>query len=611
MGVVRPWIALALLLPGAARAQSGFDAHGLYLGSMDGDPRDPVTLRRPGRMVRGDGYAGGVVEVLHGVARPGGLPDIDGQIALDLAAGYAFHERARLDVAGPVSLATTGDSTLHGPALGDLRVSALLLLARPRLGTHGGPGLGLVPWVMLPTGPSEGLAGDDGLGGGLLLSGTWEARRLTLSGEAGLAFPPADQRPEQDAFEAALALTWSIFDRTSLGIEGRLHAPLVDSGSVGAPAEALVSLRHGSRRGPHLLAGAALGAGEGWGVPAWRVFVGGGFGVRQDPDPDGDLLVGDDDECPDAAEQFNGWHDRDGCPDDLSTLVVVPRIPGGDAVLGASVEITDGRRKLARERGPAVFTELVPYRAWCATAEHACWTGAIDRVVPLPGRTLVGLPLERRLDARLRFVVTDSSGAPLDGAVVRWVDDGPDCSPLDLLALPAGVGVAHVGAGYHTVVVSAPGRAGRTFRIAVPRGADELVAIELGLPEVLVRADRVASPTPVHFERGRVEVVAASWPVIDQLSRAIVAHPELGILVIEPPRAHGRHAAALGARRALAVRDQLVRAGVPASRLVVAGHGAPSEADVAVWGSGRVPLELSFQELPEIGAGGRAGLTRW
>lgn len=605
MGVVPPWVALALLLPVAARAQSGFEAHGLYLGAMDGDPRDPVTLRRPGRMVRGDGYAGGVVEVLHGVPRLGGLPEVDGQVALDLAAGYTFHDRARLDVAGPLFLATTGDRTPDGPALGDLRVSAMLLLARPRLGARGGPGLGLVPWVTLPTGPSEGALGQDGdLGGGLLLSGTWEWPRLTLSGEAGFAFQPEDRRPGQDALEAALGLNWSFFERTSVGIEGRLYARLVEAwDDAGVPAELLLSVRHGSRRGPHLLAGAALGVVQGMGVPDWRVFVGGGFGVRQEPDPDGDLLVGDEDECPDEAEQFNGWHDRDGCPDDLSTLVVVPRIPGGDAVLGASVEITDGRRRLSRARGPAVFTELVPYRTWSATAEHGCWTGTLEGLVPLPGRTLVGLPLERRLDARLRFVVTDTAGAPVDAALVRWIDDGPDCSPLELLFLPQGVGVAHVGAGYHTVVVSAPGRAGRTFRIAVPRGADEVVAIALGPPEVLVRADRVASPTPVHFERGRVEILPASRPVLDRLSEAIVAHPELGILVIEPPRAEGRVGAALASRRALAVRDHLVRAGVPASRLVVSGQGAPSAADVAIWGSARVPLELTFQELPEVGAG--------
>lgn len=599
MGGIRPWIVLALLLPARAQAQSGFDAHGLYLGPMDGDLRDPVTIRRPGRMVRGDGYAGAVLEVLQGGPRLGGLPDLDAQVALDLAAGFTFHERARIDLAAPLFLATTGERTPRGTVLGDLRAAAQLLIVQPRLGEHGGLGLGLLPWVTFPTGPSHDALGQEDIAGGLMLGGTWEWPRFTLSGEAGLAFQPKGPSPGQDQFEAALGINWSIFERTSLGLEGRLYGRLVDQWeSAGLPAEALVSVRQGSKQGLHLLGGAAMGLVPGMGVPDWRLFIGGGFGVRQNPDPDGDLIVGDDDQCPDEPEQFNGWHDRDGCPDDLGTLVVVPRIPGGDAVLGAAVEITDGRRRLTRARGPAVFTDLVPYRGWRVRAEHACWTGAVERVVPVPGRTLVGVPLERRLDATLRFVVTDERGVPVDGAIVRWIDDGPDCSPVDLVSLPSGLGVVRVGAGYHTILVSGPGRAGRTYRISVPRGADEVVPIELGPPEVLVRDGGVVSRGVVHFEPRSAEPLGASGAVLEQVARAIVAHPELGILVIEPPASTRRWDAALGIRRALAIRDHLVGAGVPASRLLVEGYGeAPSETDLAVWGHRRVPLELPMREL--------------
>ena len=47
----------ALLLPSAWAqeddlSESGFDAHGFELAAMDGDPRDPMTVQRPGAFER-------------------------------------------------------------------------------------------------------------------------------------------------------------------------------------------------------------------------------------------------------------------------------------------------------------------------------------------------------------------------------------------------------------------------------------------------------------------------------------------------------------------------------------------------------------------------------
>jgi outer membrane protein OmpA-like peptidoglycan-associated protein len=65
-------------------------------------------------------------------------------------------------------------------------------------------------------------------------------------------------------------------------------------------------------------AGAGMGLVEGYGTPDWRVFAGIGYSPAPDrvKDADGDGILDEDDECPQDPEDFDGFEDEDGCPDE-------------------------------------------------------------------------------------------------------------------------------------------------------------------------------------------------------------------------------------------------------------------------------------------------------
>jgi outer membrane protein OmpA-like peptidoglycan-associated protein len=60
--------------------------------------------------------------------------------------------------------------------------------------------------------------------------------------------------------------------------------------------------------------GGGLGLIDGIGSPALRAFAGIAF-VNEVADQDGDGIADDKDQCPTAAEDFDGFQDADGCPD--------------------------------------------------------------------------------------------------------------------------------------------------------------------------------------------------------------------------------------------------------------------------------------------------------
>jgi hypothetical protein len=65
-----------------------------------------------------------------------------------------------------------------------------------------------------------------------------------------------------------------------------------------------------------LTVGGGVGLSRGVGVPAYRLLGGVRWTPETTPDTDGDGMLDDVDTCPTHAEDFDGHHDRDGCPDD-------------------------------------------------------------------------------------------------------------------------------------------------------------------------------------------------------------------------------------------------------------------------------------------------------
>ena len=120
----------------AQEEEGGVNAHGFTLAAHDGDPRDLMTVVRPGTFHENDFFISGVFEyaeqpLVRVVRSEFGTDEIrtvylDNLYALNISAGYATLEHLRFDVSGPLFFSSLGPrEAAQGFDIGDPRISAL------------------------------------------------------------------------------------------------------------------------------------------------------------------------------------------------------------------------------------------------------------------------------------------------------------------------------------------------------------------------------------------------------------------------------------------------------------------------------------------------------
>ncbi len=256
---------------------------------------------------------------------------VDHAFTADLLASVGLFGFAEIGLHLPVQLVysgDTGDTAVMGPAftasngVGDLRAVPKVVAWRGGTASlHYALG-GAVP-VTLPTGDGPALRGADGV--------TVEPRALASvtggrwAAHAGLGYRWREKKPAGvpvgNEITIALAGTYAWSDSLELDLEavaGR-QTSVDGPGAVETPLELLAGAVYyqGDWR---LHAAAGVGLTNGLGSPDLRVLAGvryarrlrdnGGFGDR-----DGDGILDKDDDCPDSAEDADGFQDEDGCPE--------------------------------------------------------------------------------------------------------------------------------------------------------------------------------------------------------------------------------------------------------------------------------------------------------
>ncbi|MCB9676171.1 MAG: hypothetical protein H6737_13705, partial [Alphaproteobacteria bacterium] len=363
----------------AAWAQD-IDAHGFVLAAYDADARDPLMVQRPGSFQAGNVFAGAVFEyarmplVAIDPATDERTPLLDNLFALNVSAGFAVHERFRLDVTAPL-YGYTGvgldQSGITGFGVGDTRASLMGVILRPE--DTGGFGLALVPHVDVPSGQFHPYLGRRKVAGGGVVAATGEAGPLTVTGHAGYQYENAVQLgnlANSDAVQLGAAVGVMLDEGLGLNVEGAGSLPIEPTGigTTGAPFELAGALRYADDSGAHFTGGASLGVTQGAGSSLFRVFVGGGFGASGGPrDADGDGFVDKVDRCPDEPEVQNGYLDDDGCPDSRPTLKAWVA-HDSEPVVGAELMIEGPvTRKVTTEAEPFTI-EVDPGSTWKGTA---------------------------------------------------------------------------------------------------------------------------------------------------------------------------------------------------------------------------------------------------
>jgi OmpA-OmpF porin, OOP family len=583
-------LAVLLSLPATAQDDGGFNAHGINVAPQDGDLRDPLTLYRPGAMSRGEWFASGVIEYARKplvlvTERQGQEPRsttmLDHLLALHATGGVVVDERLRFGLAAPIYANSTGFSGSQGASLGDLRIDALAVARSPEVS---GVGFGATAWFDLPTGSARRFLGRRTVAGGAAAMATYEADRLTLTGNLGLQLEPSvdlENLKGADQLLAGAAAAYSLSDRTAIGLEAALRASLASNERAwtGSPAEALLTVRHRDPSGGHFVGGIAAPLSRGVGAAAFRVFIGGGFG-RTGPsaprDRDGDGIPDKLDACPLEPETVNGYIDEDGCPDQLATLEIVT-LWQGQPIDGAELVITG---PLGEERGTSSAEpwrrEVVPETMWGVVARKGdCLSGEAKKLVN-DGVQRATVELALVPSAVLRLKVTDEAGQAVPGARVLWDTKTPECVP-DAPALDrSGRARTDIGPGEHRIVVGAPGYRVSEVPVYASRGDELEIEIKLKATKLRVEKKRIVILDKVQFEFNKAAIKAESFDLLNEVAEVIARNPDAGRVEIQghtDDRGRPAYNLDLSQRRADAVREYLIGRGVPAERLISKGFG--------------------------------------
>lgn len=240
-------------------------------------------------------------------------------------------DRFELFLHVPVALVQRGDQ----PSLGAIQfedpsgasIAALRVGGSVRLlGEDRSPfQLGAFLALAIPTGSDDKLSADKGVPveGRLTLAQHWE--KWTFGANAGVRYrPEANYGTVRVGTEAPFTLGGYFRATENLTGIGELNGALGFRAkqafkSEGTPLELLLGARYTTAIKLVLTGAVGVGLTQAAGIPDVRVIAQLGYPPARPPllppDRDKDGILDDQDRCPDAAEDADGFQDEDGCPD--------------------------------------------------------------------------------------------------------------------------------------------------------------------------------------------------------------------------------------------------------------------------------------------------------
>jgi OOP family OmpA-OmpF porin len=260
------------------------------------------------------------------------------QASIDYLVNVGLGSRFALGLVLPMAGYQTGDDVadvipgaeeLPRTALGDVSLAGKATLVSPS--DLGGFGLALLGRTSAPTGGPSSYVSEDGFRGGGSILGELSLLAISLRASAGARFRSAPRRlvdDGTDGTEFGHDLPWAVgvtFRPQIIGLDhrGRWRWSVESRGAVAltpevarasqSPASVSASARYTIDE-VSVIAGIEIPLNDAVGNPLIRPVLGIGWAPRfEDEDHDG--IEDDADECPELAEDRDGFEDGDGCPD--------------------------------------------------------------------------------------------------------------------------------------------------------------------------------------------------------------------------------------------------------------------------------------------------------
>jgi hypothetical protein len=329
--------ALVAASPATARADPvpSLDLRGFYPPT---DPHgslylEPPTTPAPGAWNVGvfEAYSYRLVTLRDPSDRVVSVP-LAHQLSLDYLASVGIADRLALGLALPTVLYQRGDdlrnvgvggaSALPRTAIGDAALIAKVALIPP---DHGF-GLAALGRVTAPTGNRRSYLGEGAVSGELRVLGELDLLALALRATAGAKVRGRERTYVGETFGHELPWGVGVVVRPqALGIDDRGHwewfaelrGAVAVTPRLGARAQSPALWGLAARYSPgdvSAFAGLEMPVDSAVGVPRVRAVLGLGWAPRFN-DADHDGIADEVDQCPDLAEDRDGFEDQDGCPD--------------------------------------------------------------------------------------------------------------------------------------------------------------------------------------------------------------------------------------------------------------------------------------------------------
>lgn len=416
-----------------------------------------------------DGYATArlFTQYANGIVRANGADPVANVVEFDLVG--AWHWRGlRLGAHIPFYGYANGALERGQAGLGDIAVDLKAQLFDPQRAPFGAA---LIGRLLLPTASVnvDLPLGNQGTGWEIIGVVDRKFGALTLAANVGTRDIPravVDDIVWNDQVFGRIGAGYDFSDRLGASLEVSAQsnwAPAVNP--AGTPVEALAGVRVGLTDTLVLRGGAGAGLTSAPGAPLFRALLGISWEPPRFPDRDLDGLTDREDDCPDEAEDEDGFEDADGCIDAAVTTRLDVVAPDGK-LLNALVVLDGVDRKVLNEGDSVVTIHPGLYQVVITVEGYKPYAEEIEISEELGKR--IRIEMEPRLGA-LNVWAVDPDGRRVEAQVA--IDDGPPS--------PIGEGPIELTVGEHIVVVTAPGYAPEAVPVLVREGVERPTRVEL------------------------------------------------------------------------------------------------------------------------------------
>jgi outer membrane protein OmpA-like peptidoglycan-associated protein len=516
------------------------------------------------------------------------------QMVTDIMASVGVRGFAEFGVALPFALAQSGEeqsfltnsAVISGSSLGDFRLSAKLRLNRRDQDKFT---MVFAPEVSLPTGDGSQFFGSKSTSALLSFAASVKFPKFTLSANAGSRIKESVEVLNQSvgsSVEAGLGASYRASDRVVLLSEMNGAVSLNGPGSGQSPAEARVGARFKIGKSLWLPIGAGVGVTDGIGSPDFRVIT--GLSILPEADFDQDGFVGNDDQCPEQAEDKDQFQDQDGCPDldndrdgvldvsddclnepgDLSAFGcpdadqdsvadqqdMCPSVAGSATLAGCSDSdgdlIVDEQDSCPQEKGSAAFSG-------CADLDGDLIADVQDACPSKAGpRTQDGCP-----DSDGDTIADQWDACPTEAEDPDGFEEQDGCPEPD---------------NDMDAVLDASDQCPSQIEDGLGSAPQD------GCPntkQVTLSGDSIFVMGTIYFDTNKASLQKRSHALLDEVAAVLLSHPELTQIEIQghtDDQGDDKFNARLSSRRAKEVQEYLIKKGVDPSRLSSTGYGEAS-----------------------------------